>query len=145
MNRIILIAAFIAITLIGLLVIFGWLTRNHFLRPIIPGAVKMKFNVALGFIFCLIVVMLISLLRNEDHNPHPVSVFLWGIIFLIGFLTLTDKDEVIYYVKDNGVGFEMKYSDKLFGVFHRLHKRGAPFYFFLPGKSKNGIYDQSRS
>jgi PAS domain S-box-containing protein len=40
----------------------------------------------------------------------------------IEFGATTKGDETVYYVRDNGVGFDMQYADKLYNAFERLHE-----------------------
>ncbi|MDB5273587.1 MAG: arcB [Chitinophagaceae bacterium] len=50
-------------------------------------------------------------IKYSSKNQNPV----------IEIQSIPSDEEVTYSVKDNGVGFDMKYADKLFGVFQRLH------------------------
>ena len=63
----------------------------------------------------LIKQVLVNLLSNAVKFTRPREV---PMIEVGGYATGAEN---VYYVRDNGVGFDMQYHDKLFGVFQRLH------------------------
>jgi len=66
-----------------------------------------------GLIRQVWVNLITNALKFSRHRPRP--------IVQIG--ARMQSTNVQYYVKDNGVGFDMRYANNLFGVFQRLHSR----------------------
>jgi len=58
-------------------------------------------------------INLISNALKYSRNKEKTIIEIGGKI---------ENDKTTFYIKDNGAGFDMKYADKLFGVFQRLHK-----------------------
>lgn len=65
----------------------------------------------------LLEAALVNLLGNAwkftAHTEHPRIEF--------GRMRVTEEKQGVYYVRDNGAGFDMRYVNKLFGAFQRLH------------------------
>jgi PAS domain S-box-containing protein len=61
-------------------------------------------------------------LTNMVDNALKYSQSRSVIRIQIGY-KCEDRENVAFYIKDNGVGFDMGYADKLFGVFQRLHSQ----------------------
>lgn len=60
--------------------------------------------------------VLINLIDNAVKYSSKVE----NPIIEVGLISKDNRK--VYYVKDNGAGFDMAYYDKLFGVFQRLHR-----------------------
>lgn len=56
---------------------------------------------------------------NLIHNAIKYSMKKETPVIKIG--STKSKEKNIYYINDNGAGFDMQYANKLFGVFQRLH------------------------
>jgi PAS domain S-box-containing protein len=65
--------------------------------------------------------LIISMLRNLFENAWKFTGK--RELTQIEFGVLKDRTPQVYYVKDNGIGFDMRYSDKLFRPFSRLHSQ----------------------
>jgi len=63
------------------------------------------------------------LLRQVWHNlvDNALKYTRMRVPAVIQVRGETQGQETVYSIEDNGIGFDMKYADKLFGVFQRLH------------------------
>jgi PAS domain S-box-containing protein len=78
-----------------------WRVGELFAAPCDPGLVRLVF---------------VNLLSNALKYSRPRE----RAVIEIGSL-VTEAGEPAVFVRDNGVGFDMRFSGKLFGVFSRLH------------------------
>jgi PAS domain S-box-containing protein len=72
-------------------------------------------------------------LPEADCDPGLLKVVFFNLLANAAKFTRKNKDAIVqvgvcqsngvaaFFVRDNGVGFDPKYADKLFGVFQRLH------------------------
>ncbi|MBE9467473.1 MAG: response regulator [Bacteroidetes bacterium] len=79
------------------------LTINIMDMPLINADEKLMYHVML------------NLISNAIKFTSKVK----NAIVEIGCTSQNKKN--IFYIKDNGIGFDMKYADKIFDIFHRLH------------------------
>lgn len=67
--------------------------------------------------------LLNQVLYNLIENALKYSSTKPSINIHVGFEKQIEGNREVYYVRDNGIGFDTKYSEKIFGVFQRLQNK----------------------
>jgi len=80
---------------------------------------NIKFNI-IPNVYAFGDARLINLVLKNLLN-NAVKFSLHKSISKIEFGAILKNHQQVYFIRDNGIGFNMEYHDKLFGVFHRLH------------------------
>ena len=83
---------------------------------------SVAFKVAEGLAARGDAVLVRSVLQNLLGNAFKYSRRTQGAA--VEFGSSEQDGEKVFFVRDNGAGFDMAYADKLFGVFQRLHAHG---------------------
>jgi signal transduction histidine kinase len=81
---------------------------------------KMKTKIAPDLMVTGDEQLLQILLTNLLGNAWKYTMHTKKPVIEVGSLK-NEKGHTVYYVRDNGAGFDMAYKDSLFGVFQRLH------------------------
>ncbi len=96
--------------------------RKEIISPITDRLITWKFG-NLPQVFAdpaLMGIVWTNLIANAVKYSAPKD----KTIIEIGSLPPKEgHPEIVFFIRDNGVGFDPKYTDKLFGVFQRLHQK----------------------
>ncbi|EHI97208.1 histidine kinase [Clostridium sp. DL-VIII] len=64
-------------------------------------------------------ILMKQVIINLISNSLKFTCTKDSAIITVGYVYINNEN--IFYIKDNGVGFDMKFSEKLFGIFERMH------------------------
>ncbi|MGC4062664.1 MAG: ATP-binding protein [Aquabacterium sp.] len=86
---------------------------------VMPGSAKVEFVVADGLQIAAAPLLIRRVLENLIGNAFKYSAKVAAPRVEFGVMPATNP--AVFFVRDNGAGFDMQHADKLFGMFQRLH------------------------
>lgn len=89
------------------------------LAKLLPDGVVARVDVQPGLVAQADPLLLRRILENLIGNALKYSAKVASPRVEVGAMAATNP--TVFYVRDNGAGFDMQHADKLFGLFQRLH------------------------